>query len=506
MKIAIIGAGFAGLSSARVLAGLQHDVTVFESEPEVGGVWASSRRYPGLCTQNPGCTYYLSELPMPEHYPEWPSGEQVQKYMEGYVDKFGLRHLFQFNSRADSARYDESEGAWLLTVSSRSADEVEMSTQHRFDFLVIGNGIFSRPMIPEYEGAEEWKAAGGRILHTSELTNVEDARDKDTLVIGYGKSSCDAAKALAEVSRSTTVVARSIIWKIPRRLAGVLNIKHLLFTRLGEGLFEWATLKGFDRFIHGFGKPLRNLVLSSMQSVIQAQLKLKQLGLLPNKPFESVGRHSISLSTEGFFEAVENGKIKVLRETQIRRLLLGKAELANGDVVPADFIVAGTSFHQSVPLLSESLMSRITSENGDFRLYRGIVPVDVPKLAFIGYNSTLMCQLSCETSAMWLAEYIRGGLKLPSRNGMNEQVDKRLEYHRDRMDGSYFRGTYLVPFFIRPVDELLDDIDLNLSRMAKFKQWLGYIRPSVYARNYKILAQRSGLNECRVLRPKDSTV
>ena len=94
---------------------------------------------------------------------------------------------------------------------------------------------------------------------------------------------------------------------------------------------------------------------------------------------------------------------------------------------------------------------------------------------------------------MWLAEYLRGGIKIPSKDVMNQRIDSRLSYHRNRIDGIYFRGTYLVPFFIRPVDELLDDIDLNIGKWAKFKQWLTYVRPSVYARNYKILAQRAGL-------------
>ncbi|MDQ4112898.1 MAG: FAD-dependent oxidoreductase, partial [Actinomycetota bacterium] len=52
MKIAVIGAGFAGVASAKVLTELGHDVTVYEKAPDVGGVWSRTRRYPGLTTQN----------------------------------------------------------------------------------------------------------------------------------------------------------------------------------------------------------------------------------------------------------------------------------------------------------------------------------------------------------------------------------------------------------------------------------------------------------------------
>ena len=39
-----------------------------------------------LRTQNNKGTYHLSDLPMPAEYPEWPTGEQVQRYLATYAD------------------------------------------------------------------------------------------------------------------------------------------------------------------------------------------------------------------------------------------------------------------------------------------------------------------------------------------------------------------------------------------------------------------------------------
>ena len=47
-NIAVVGAGFAGLVSAKVFRDFGWSVTVFEKDSEVGGVWSSSRRYPVL--------------------------------------------------------------------------------------------------------------------------------------------------------------------------------------------------------------------------------------------------------------------------------------------------------------------------------------------------------------------------------------------------------------------------------------------------------------------------
>jgi len=90
VHIGIIGAGFAGLSTAKILKTFGHSVTVFEKEADVGGVWNASRRYPGLTTQNVRSTYALSDFPYLSDYPEWPSGQQVQAYLESYTQHFGL--------------------------------------------------------------------------------------------------------------------------------------------------------------------------------------------------------------------------------------------------------------------------------------------------------------------------------------------------------------------------------------------------------------------------------
>ena len=110
MKVAIIGAGFAGLSSVKVLTQFGHEVTVFEKAPDVGGVWSATRRYPGLKTQNNKDTYFLSDFPMPAEYPEWPSGEQVQRYLAAFARHFDLERRIHLNSEVLSAEPEGDKG------------------------------------------------------------------------------------------------------------------------------------------------------------------------------------------------------------------------------------------------------------------------------------------------------------------------------------------------------------------------------------------------------------
>ena len=50
MRVGIVGAGVAGLTTAKVLGEAGHQVVVYDKAPDVGGVWSRTRRYPGLTT------------------------------------------------------------------------------------------------------------------------------------------------------------------------------------------------------------------------------------------------------------------------------------------------------------------------------------------------------------------------------------------------------------------------------------------------------------------------
>lgn len=469
-NVGIIGAGFAGLSTAKVFKSFGYAVTVFEKEADVGGVWSASRRYPGLTTQNPRTTYELSDYPMPGWYPEWPSGQQVQAYLQSYAKHFGLDRDILLGTEVDSASLEPGEHGWVVTTRNRSA--ADGSSQHRFDYLVVCNGIFSIPSIPGFPGSAAFKDAGGRILHTSQFTDLEDARNKHVLVVGYGKSSCDVANAIVGVSRSTTVVARSLIWKIPKKLKNILNFKYLFLTRMGEGLFRYIRLRGFERFLHGPGKPIRNWMLNSVESVVARQLKLRESGLHPEKPLETIARSTVSLVTDGFYENIREGRLVMKAGAEIRELRPREAELSNGEVVPADIVICGTGWDQRVPFFDAEIRAKITDEKGNFRLYRTMIPVGVPRLMFNGYNSSFFSQLSAEVGALWLVEYLAGNVRLPSKEEMNRRIDERLAWTEARTDGKHSKGTNVIPFSVHQMDELLDEINLNLSRPRRLLQWL----------------------------------
>ena len=482
MKIAVVGAGFAGLATAKILSEFEHEVTVFEKAPDVGGVWSATRRYTGLRTQNNKDSYAFSEMPMPRDYPEWPTGEQVQGYLERYVVKFGLQSYLRLSTEVVRAELNEAEDGWLITPRRVGAP---VSAPERFDHLVIANGIFSDPVFPQYEGYADLVRSGGRLVASSQFNSLEDARDKHVLVVGYGKSACDVAAEIGPVAKSTTVVARHLLWKMPKRLGNVVNYKYVLLTRFGEALFRYQHLVGdMEKFLHGRGDKLRTSLINQVGALSIRQSRLKKLGLVPEGKFADIARSTVSLTTDGFFEQVAKGTIDVHRDAEIKRFTIddGKpvAELTDGSRLPADLVVCGTGFHQRIPFLDDAVTARLVDADGDYQLYRQILPHDVPNLTFAGYNSSFFSPLSAETGALWIAAHLAGAIELPSVLERRRHVTERVAWMKERTQGKHARGTNVIPFSIHNIDETLDEIGINLPRGARTRQWLLPIDPSAY--------------------------
>jgi cation diffusion facilitator CzcD-associated flavoprotein CzcO len=476
MRVGIIGAGVAGLTTAKVLNQAGHEVVVYDKAPDVGGVWSRTRRYPGLTTQSPKAQYSLSDFPMPRDYPEWPTGAQVQAYLAAYAGRFGLEQALRLSTEVTSA-VPAPEGGWTLTAAG--------TTDH-VDTLVVANGVFCEPAVPRYPGEAEFTAAGGRVLAGTELNDEEQARGKRVLVVGYGKSACDVTVPISEVAASTDVIARHLLWKVPRRIGGVVNFKLLLLTRMGEALFKYLRPRGVEKFLHGPANGIRGRMINSIGSASVRQFGLSRLSLVPPGQMEDIVRGAIGLATEGFFEGVAAGRIVVHPDRTITRLLADDgepaAELDDGTRLPADLIVCATGFTQGVPFLPADVTRRVLDERGNFMLYRQIRPADVPGLYFNGYNSSFFSPLNAEMAAVWIAADLAGAIALPDPAAMRRQVVGQLAFMDVATDTHHCHGGKIIPFSLHNVDEVLGDLGVNISAAVRASHWLKPVDPAAYRR------------------------
>lgn len=94
-------------------------------------------------------------------------------------------------------------------------------------------------------------------MHSSETTDPSILRDKHVVVIGGSKSATDiCVQALAQGAKQVHMVYRRDARRVPYRVAGLINFKHLFFTRFQEAQYrDWAP-RGLGAAVMRVARPL----------------------------------------------------------------------------------------------------------------------------------------------------------------------------------------------------------------------------------------------------------
>ena len=116
------------------------------------------------------------------------------------------------------------------------------------------------------------------------------------------------------------------------------------------------------------------------------------------------------------------------RRTVVEWLEPGVAVLASGERVPADVVVYATGYELALPFLPADVAARVFDADGYLRLYRNILPPDVPGLGFVGFNSAIASPLAAELAAHWLAAAWSGRMRLPPAGEMHAHVAAELRW------------------------------------------------------------------------------
>ncbi|TDH28592.1 K+ transport protein [Segetibacter sp. 3557_3] len=479
-KVGIIGAGISGLTTAKAFLNKGYAVTIIEKAASIGGVWEKSRSYLGVTTQTTRDEYAYSDFPMPAHYPLWPSGAQVQAYLESYAAAFDISRHIRFNTQVTDLRYEH--GRWLMRINN--VDNTNAGTL-TFDFVAICTGTFHKPYVPEYPGAQQFVEAGGSILHSSQVKNESLLKNKAVAVVGFAKSATDIATLAADLGTSCTLLYRKAQWKVPRFFGNKVNLKYLLFSRFSEAFFNGPEKPLFEKILHSIGKPLVWGQWRALEALLKMQFKLKACNMIPDHKIEDQISCALGIAPEGFYEKVRTGKIAA-KCTVIDHFDGKKVVLKNGETLTPDLIIYGTGFSQSLPFLEERYRNLVVDESGRYQLYRNIVNPDIPQLGFVGFNSSLFSTLTSEVAAHWLVAYASGTIKLPTSERIRQDITFMDNWRRSRVSASVFSGTCVAPFNFKHIDQLMNDMGLPTRISRSPLQFFKPINPGDYRRLLQI--------------------
>ncbi|CAL5381469.1 unnamed protein product [Camellia sinensis] len=225
LKVAVIGAGAAGLIAARELQRESHRVTVFEKADQLGGTWVynpqvetdqlgldsnreivHSSLYFSLRTNIPRQLMGFSDYPfgIRENGDQrnFPRHEEVLRFLNDFAREFGITELIRFGTEVVRVeRVDLRNDEWV--VESRTS---ESSREEVFEAVVVCNGHNTQPRLANLPGIEKWP---GEQVHSHNYRHPKPYQNQVLVMIGNGPSAFDISREIATVAKEVHLSSRS---------------------------------------------------------------------------------------------------------------------------------------------------------------------------------------------------------------------------------------------------------------------------------------------------------
>lgn len=178
------------------------------------------------------------------------SAKEQGEYLRAYANHFIPGEVLRLSTRVK--KVEREKDRWRVISQQEGKEEV----RERFDFLVVGTGIFTTPWTPEIPGLENFK---GRCIHSFDYDERDPLKGARKIVVVGGRlSGVEVAADLAlrvasllESERSKIEIIHLIskpLWVLPRYMPfqstedsaapGVLPLDLVLFSALKGPDFE----------------------------------------------------------------------------------------------------------------------------------------------------------------------------------------------------------------------------------------------------------------------------
>lgn len=443
-RVAVIGAGMAGLVTAKELREEGHDVVVFERTAGPGGVWASSKARGGMAwattmtstgALNSTLSDSVAEIHHADHelFPHHLNRAEFLGVLENYQEQHGV---FDGSLRCNvevEAMTRLPGDRWSLRVRDHGTDIFE---DEEFDAVTICTGLNKQSFTPDIEGQEQFV---GPQFHAEDYQPADARRfvGKRVLVVGMGETSSDVVKDLIDTGAEHVYVSqRGPTWVIPRDV-GSLPPDHIENRLIHDGpMFHrfamlltgvapfglWPLLRQTRVKVHRFRHVFRILVLHHPKKWL-----LWRLG-------------SVNWTkSDNLYFAIETGRATVVRG--VERLEQQSATFADGRKEDVDAVIYCTGYRPGASLLPPPLESAMNVDDqadvpaprSSRELYKLTMLPDHPNVAAIGFARGQIgaITLSTDMQARWWALVMSGKRSLPSSDTMRSDAAS-LRHHGRR--------------------------------------------------------------------------
>ncbi|XP_060772055.1 flavin-containing monooxygenase 5-like [Neoarius graeffei] len=417
-RVAVIGAGCAGLTSIKCCLDEGLEPVCFDSSDDIGGLWRfketleteRSSMYRSLVVNTSKEMMCFSDFPMPAHFPNYMQHFMMLKYLRLYAEHFDLLKYIRLQTTVlnVSQRHDFSRtGQWEVVTENKDGHK---ETQV-FDGVLVCSGCFTHPITPlsAFPGIDTFP---GKCSHSWEYKDSQPFHGKKVVVIGTGNSSGDLAVEISRVAEKTFLSMREGTWVVGRMSTGGLPMDMSMLTRMNTLLLEVLPRDFLNSAVENFFNKKYDHRLYRLQSTHR---------ILDQQPIindELPGR-----ILQGAVQLKPN-----VREFRGSTVVFENEAIEDG----IDAVVFCTGYKPSFPFL---VFSKDNDPVGEVSLYKRVFPLflERPTLAFIGLLYPLGPLMPImEMQARWATQVFAGLKQLPPREKMLKITEKDFKENLKR--------------------------------------------------------------------------
>jgi dimethylaniline monooxygenase (N-oxide forming) len=432
-SVAIIGAGPAGITSAKTALECDLNPTVFERASMIGGLWKphsesisdSGSVWDNMQTNISRHTCQFSDFPWKPTARDFPYQNEVREYLCDYAKEFKVNDHIRFNSEV--IKVEQSNNQWVVEWIDKGKKDSQL-----FDNIIVCSGIFSKAFIPLIPSLEKFK---GEVRHSKDYKSSEPFKDKVVAVIGNAFSGCEIAADVAAKSKHVVNVVHRNMWVVPRYLYKSkesnkkIPLDLIFYSRSANARNEGVPPEELNT------RKNRWLQELTQQGNTCPELQVK---VDPSSPI------FIAIS-DNYVTEMENKKIHI-KKGDIETVEENALVFQDGSKEKVDSLIFCTGYRTELPFFNQKILDTLGYKPEDqlqpLLLYESVFHPSLPHLAFVGmYRGPFFATMELQARLACMGFSCK--IEMPSEEEMKAGIENERLMREKIPRPQFTRGNYV---------------------------------------------------------------